>query len=111
MPDYDRPPEEPFPLTQPCVGEMEDIYLVHSSLTTQMQTEVAPNTLQAFLQWTERHGLGGRVHAGRITSEPFLHLSVALEIEGPGATSPPELHEVHVVKERVLAQPTDLHQL
>jgi len=80
-------------------GDLEDIFVIHSSLTTRLHHEKALNGHDAFGLWCRHHGLTGRVLAGQVVKEPFRHLEIALEAD---ATKGPELHEVHVVAERAL---------
>ncbi|WP_103029991.1 hypothetical protein [Salinibacter altiplanensis] len=80
-------------------ADTEDIFVIHSSLTTELHQERALNVYEAFGRWTRHHGLTGRVLCGTLLEQPFRHLSVGLEVN---ATPSGELHEVYVVRERVL---------
>jgi hypothetical protein len=81
---------------------IEDVWIVHSSLTTQLDTEIAACAYDAFSKWAARRGLAGRVLSGQRIDEPVRHLDLALETEAPaseagvpqpGSTSAgPELH-------------------
>jgi len=83
--------------SQPAPGDLEDIWVVHSSLTTVLHTEKAANGHDAFGKWCRRNGLTGRVLAGQVVAEPLRHLDIALETDAGS-----ELHRVHVIRERVL---------
>ena len=81
----------------PAPGDLEDVWIIHSSLTTQLHREVAINAYDAFGTWCRRHGLTGRVLAGQKVRAPIEHLDLALETDAGS-----ELHRVHVVRERLL---------
>jgi len=78
--------------TSPAPGDTEDIYLIHTSLTCTMDTQVALNEADALGKWLSAHNVeSGRIQ-GRIRTEPYYHLEA--EISG--------MHIAHVVQERVL---------
>jgi hypothetical protein len=81
---------------------VEDIWIVHSSLTTRLDTEIAACAYDAFSKWAARRGLAGRVLARQRTHEPVRHLDVALETGAGLAGTGRELHRVHIVRERLL---------
>lgn len=85
-------------------ADTEDVFVIHSSLTTELHHERALNCYGAFGRWTRHHGLTGRVLCGTVVEKPFRHLSVGLEVDAtPHRRAPSgELHEVHVIRERVL---------
>lgn len=80
------------------------VYLIHSSLTTGLQEELAISDLTAFGRWTRRHDISGQVLAGVTRQEPFRHLSIGLETAR-------ELHLVHVVAEAILEAPASIFSL
>jgi hypothetical protein len=83
--------------SQPAPGDLEDIWVIHTSLTTTLHYERGANAYDAFGKWARRHGVTGRVMAGEHVKSPLRHLSIALETDAGR-----ELHEVHVTAERVL---------
>jgi hypothetical protein len=81
---------------------VEDVWIVHSSLTTRLDTEIAACAYDAFSKWAARRGLAGRVLAGQRIDEPVRHLDLAVETEAGLAGAGSELHRVHIVRERLL---------
>jgi hypothetical protein len=80
----------------------QDVWIVHSSLTTRLHTERGRCAYDAFEQWCCRHGLTGRVLAGQRIDEPLRHLDLALQTGA--AVSDPQLHRVHIVRKRLLTE-------
>ena len=96
-PAYDDKPRE-----HPDAHRAETQYVIHSSLTTTLHYERGVDAYNAFGRWARRHGLTGRVLAGQHIDEPLRHLDLALQTDA--AAHDPQLHRVHVVRERLLTE-------
>jgi len=96
-PAYDDKPRE-----HPNVESVETQYVIHSSLTTTLHYERGAGAYDAFGKWCRRHGLTGRVLAGQRIDEPLRHLDLALQTDA--VVSDPQLHRVHIVRERLLTE-------
>jgi len=76
--------------------DTDDVYVIHSSMTTTLHYEQAPDVWCAFLEWAKAHSLEEAPGCGRVHQQPFRHLELRVE---DGA----HVHTVHVVSEAELA--------
>lgn len=81
--------------TQAPARQTDEVFCIHSTLTTDLQQVVAPSEWSAFAEWLDWHSIEGQNAYGQMTSDGFRHLEIGLETAG-------ELHVVYVVAENVL---------